>query len=771
VSNRWLDEHEASTPPTSSANRTKPARPANEASGAWSRRGFLTASASATGGLLLALSFGCKDKKAATPAPTEPTPPSAPAPGGPAAELNAWIRIDPDDTITMRISESEMGQGILTALAMILAEELDADWSKVRAEHAPADSARYGRQGTGGSSSVKQGWEPMKQAGAKARAMLVAAAADQLGVPAAELTTEESQVIHAATGRKLRYGELAAAAATKAPPESIDAAALKDPKRYRLVGKSTPRLDTPSKVTGDAVFGLDVRLPGMRYAMIARPPTLGGAVKAFDEKPALAVPGVVKVVAVPFGVAVIADNTWAAQKGRDALAVEWTPGPHPELSTSSVSRTLAAALEPKASVPSHDAKAEDDGKPGDAKARPARKTDAKAVAAELGRAKQKVTATYEAPYLAHATMEPLNCTVHVTGGGCKVWVGTQGPTGAQKAAAEALGVAPEKVEVTTAFLGGGFGRRSQSEFIGEAVHVARQVDYPVQVVWTRQDDMRAGYYRPAALASLEAGLDGDGWPTAWQQRIASPSILEKMGRLQDGVDGTSVEGVVDLPYALRALRVTYANPKLPLSTWFWRSVGSSQNAWMVECFVDELAKAGGKDPFELRQKLLADRPRHLAVLEKVAEAAHWGKPGRDGHARGIAMHESFGSFVAMVAEVSLKGGVPRVHKVWCAADCGKVVNPATVVAQMESGILYGLSAALHGKIELANGAITTGSFADNPVVRMPDCPEIETILVESTEAPGGVGEPSTPVIAPAVCNALYALTGKPVRTLPIKLEA
>ncbi len=764
MSNRWLDELEApaattaTTPPplgagASSANRTA------GANSSWSRRGFLTASVSATGGMLLALSFGCKDKKPAAPAEPAPSPPAPSA--GP--ELNAWIRIDPDDTVTMRIAESEMGQGILTALAMILAEELDADWSKVRAEHAPADSARYGRQGTGGSSSVKLGWEPMKQAGAKARAMLIAAAADQLGVSAAELTTEESQVIHAATGRKLRYGELAAAAATKAPPERVDDAALKDPKRYRLVGKSTPRLDTPSKVTGGAVFGLDVRLPGMRYAMVARPPTIGGAIKSFDEKPALAVPGVVKVVQIPSGVAVIADNTWAAEQGRAALVVEWTPGPHADLSTASVSRTLGAALEPKAEVVSHEAK-------GEAPAA-GRKTDAKSVAAALARAKKRVTATYEAPYLAHVTMEPLNCTVHVAGGGCKVWVGTQGPTGAQKAAAEALGVAPEKVEVTTTFLGGGFGRRSQSEFIGEAVQVAKHVDYPVQVVWTRQDDTRAGYYRPAALATIEAGLDAEGLPTAWQQRISSPSILEKMGGLRDGVDGTSVEGVVDLPYALPALRVTYANPKLPISTWFWRSVGSSQNAWMVECFLDELARAGGRDPFDLRQQLLADKPRHLAVLEKVAAAASWGKPGREGHARGIAMHESFGSFVAMVAEVSLQRGAPRVHKVWCAADCGKVVNPATVIAQMESGILYGLSAALYGKIELANGAITTGSFADNPVVRMPDCPDMETILVESTEAPGGVGEPSTPVIAPAVCNALYALTGKPIRQLPIKLDA
>lgn len=713
-----------------------------------SRRGFLTASASATGGLLLALSLGCRDKQRDAAAPPSQPSPAAP-PAGPAAELNAWIRIDPDDTVTLRISESEMGQGILTALAMILAEELDADWSKVRAEHAPADFARYGRQGTGGSSSIRQGWEPMKQAGAKARAMLLAAAADRLGVPAAELTTEASAVVHAASGRRVRYGEVAAAAATKPPPE---APPLKDAKRYRLVGKATARLDTPAKVTGAATYGLDVRLPDLRFAVVARPPMLDGKVRSFDDKAALAVPGVERVVQVPFGLAVIATNTWAAQRGRDALVVDWEAGPHAALSTAGISEALAAALRArKPTVPSTVAKQE-----GGAEAL-------------LAKAKQRVSAAYEVPYLAHATMEPLNCTVHVTGGGCKIWTGTQGPTGAQKAAAEVLGIAPEKVEVTTAFLGGGFGRRSQSAFIGEAVHIAKQLDHPVQVVWTRQDDMRAGYYRPASLALIEAGLDGDGWPTAWVQRIASPSILEKMGRLENGIDDTSVEGVVDLPYALDALRVTYANPSLPLSTWFWRSVGSSQNAWMVESFLDEVARAGGKDPLELRRKLLARKPRHLGVLEKVAAAARWGEPVAAGRARGLAVHESFGSFVAQVAEVSLVGGAPRVHQVWCAVDAGRLVNPSTVAAQMESGIIYGLSAALFGKIEVAGGAITTGSFADYPVVRMPDAPAIEVLLVESDEAPGGVGEPATPVIAPAVCNALLALTGKPIRTLPIRV--
>lgn len=710
------------------------------------RRSFLTASASATGGLMLAFTFGCKGKKAA--APTKGTVAAEPAT---AAELNAWIHLAPDDTLTLRISESEMGQGILTAMSMILAEELDADWSKVRAEHAPADSAKYGRQGTGGSSSIRQGWEPMKLAGAQARAMLLAAAAEQLGVPVGELTTEPSVVVHAGSGKRLRYGELAAAAAKQAPPE---APAFKDPKSYRLVGKSTPRLDTPAKATGAAIFGLDVRLPNLRYAVIARPPMLAGSVKSFNAEKALAVPGVLRAFQVPGGVAVVATNTWAAQRGRAALEVEWTAGPHGELSTAGISEALAAALRTnKPSVESHDARVE--GK----------------AEAELAKAKKRVSAAYEVPYLAHATMEPLNCTVHVTGGGCKLWVGTQGPTGAQKAAAGVLGIEPDKVEVTTTFLGGGFGRRSQSEFIAEAVTVAKELEEPVQVVWTREDDMRAGFYRPAALARIDAGLDAEGWPTSWVHRIASPSILEKMGRLEGGVDGTSVEGVTNLPYAVPAMHVTYANPSLPLSTWFWRSVGSSQNAWMTECFLDELARAGGKDPLELRRKLLAAQPRHLAVLEKAAELAGWSQPAPAGRARGLAVHESFGSYVAQVAEVSIEGGAPRVHKVWCVIDAGRIVNPNTVAAQMESGIVYGLSAALFGKIEVAAGAITTGAFADYPVVRISQAPAIEVTILESQADPGGIGEPSTPVIAPAVCNALLALTGKPIRALPIRLTA
>lgn len=703
------------------------------------RRDFMKVSATAAGGMMLwfacGKSKGKRDDQAATP--------DAPAEG---AELNAWIRIDPDDTVTFSVADAEMGQGILTAVSMILAEELDADWSKVKAEHAPADAAKYGSQSTGGSTTIRQGWAPMREAGASARERLVTAAAERLGVPAKELTTEASTVVHAASGRRVRYGEVAAAAAKVPPPEKP---ALKAPERYHLVGKPTPRLDTPAKITGQAVYGLDVRLPGMLVAQVARAPMLGAKPAKVDDAAARAVPGVRDIVTITSGVAVIADHFWAAKSGREALAIEWQGG-DAALDSAAVSRKLADAVG------------------GGVEVRTA--GDAAETIAGAG-ARRTLRASYEVPYLAHAPMEPLSATVHVHDGICEIWTGTQSPSFTAMKAAQILAINPEKVKVTTTFLGGGFGRRSQTDFIADAVEVARASKVPVKTVWTREDDVRGGQYRPAALSEIEAALDGDGWPVAWVQRIASPSILAALGPLKKGVDRTSVEGVDNMPYAIANVHVTYANPSLPVSTWFWRSVGSSQNAWAVECFLDELARLGGKDPLEVRRRLLADKPRHLAVLEAAAKAAAWGTAAPAGRARGLAVHESFGSFVAEVAEVSIESGAPRVHKVWCAIDCGRVVNPSTVRAQMESGIVYGLSAALHGAIGFEAGKIVTSNFHDYPVVRMSDMPVIEVILVESTADPGGVGEPGTPPIAPAVSNALFALTGKPIRRLPIRLTA
>ncbi len=711
------------------------------------RRTFLQVGVSGAGGLLIAFTVGCKDKDAPAPAPA-PTPGTgdAPAPARPAgADLNAWIRIDPDDTVTMLVPEAEMGQGIHTGVAMILAEELDADWATVRAEHAPADGAKYGRQSTGGSTSTRGNWDALRAAGATARAMLIAAAAQQWSVPAAELTTEPGAVVHAASKRRARYGELAAAAA-KLPPPAPDTITPRAPGTYRLIGKPTKRLDQRPKITGAATYGLDVRLPGMLFAVVARPPVVGGKLVKFDGTAARAIPGVKDVLQIPTGVAVVATSTWAALKGREALSVTWDDGAHAALTSEQISKTLRDLAPGGVTVKQQ----------GDA-------PDA------VKRARTKLAAAYEVPYLAHVTMEPLNATCDVEDGRCTLWVGTQTPSGCQKTAAEILAIPPEQVTVHSTFLGGGFGRRSQTDYVAEAVHVARSMKGPVQLVWTREDDTRGGFYRPAALSLCEGALDADGWPTAWVQRIAAPSILERFGPLEGGVDATAVEGVENLPYALPHLLVTYARPDLPISTWFWRSVGSSQNAWSTECFLDELARAGGKDPLEVRRRLLKDKPRHLAVLEAAAARAGWGAPLPEGRARGLAVHESFGSVVAEVAVVSIDAGAPRVHRVTCAIDCGTAVNPAQIEAQMESGILYGLSAALHGAIHLDGGKVRESNFHDYPVVRMREAPRIDTVIVASTDPPGGVGEPSTPPVAPAVCNALLALTGKPVRALPIRL--
>jgi isoquinoline 1-oxidoreductase subunit beta len=716
--------------------------------GGLDRRAFLQVSATAAGGLALSVTIGCRPKHQQAPAvKTAPEAVSGATPkvAVPGHDLDAYIHIGADDTVTFQIAEAEMGQGTMTGLAMILAEDLDADWSKVRAEHAPTDPAKYGEQSTGGSSSIRRDWEPLRKVGATARAMLIGAAAAEWGVPASELTTEPGVVVHAASKRRARYGQLAAKAAAIAPPADPP---LKDPTAYRLVGTPQKRLDTPAKAAGKAVFGLDVRLPGMLVAQIEKSPTLGGAVRTLDASKALAVPGVRQVFEVPGGVAVVADHFWAATKGRAALAVTWDPGPNAGLDSKGISATLRKLAETGGALAA---------KRGD----PTR---------GLRRARHKVAAVYEVPYLAHATMEPLNCTAHVTDGACELWVGTQAQTSVQHHAAEQLGIAPEKVTIHTTFLGGGFGRRSQTDFIADAVEVARKVKAPVKLVRTREDDMRAGFYRPAVVMAFEGGLDKDGWPTAWVNRIAAPSILEQFRKLDHGIDGTAVEGAANMPYdAVPDFLCTYAKASLPVSIWFWRSVGSSHNAYATECFLDELARAGGKDPLEVRRRLLAGKPRHRAVLDAAAAAAGYGKPLPAGHAHGLAVHESFGSFVAEVAEVSIEGGRPRVHKVTCAVDCGKQVNPAQIVAQMESAITYGLSAALYGAIHVERGRIVEENFDGYPLVRISTAPAIDVHLVPSGDDAGGIGEPGTPPIAPAVCNAILALTGKPVRTLPIKL--
>ncbi|MBI4500211.1 MAG: xanthine dehydrogenase family protein molybdopterin-binding subunit [Gemmatimonadetes bacterium] len=691
------------------------------------RRHFIEVSSLAGAGLLIGFRL-----------PTKGTAGTAVAGG----EINAWIRIGTDDIVTFIVNQSEMGQGVLTSYPMILAEELEADWSQVRSELAPADT-RFGSQGTGGSASIRTGYAKLRKVGAAAREMLVSAAAQNWRVDPSSCRAENGFVIHAASNRRMSYGQLAEKAATVTPPENPQ---LKDPRTFKLIGKPAKRLDTVSKVNGAGVFGMDVKVPGMLVAQVAHSPVFGGKLKSFDGSTALKIPDVRNVIAIPTGIAVVADNYWAATKGREALEIVWDEGTNGKLSSADITALFERMVD-QGKV------ARSDGDPAGATAK----------------ATRKIEALYQVPYLAHATMEPMNCTADVRPDRCEIWAPTQFQTASRQLAAQITGLKPEQVMLHTTLLGGGFGRRAQTDFLADAVHTSKAVGQPVKVIYSREDDMRAGFYRPAAYNRMAGALDAEGWPVAWTHQIVSPSILEAFGPLKDGIDRTSVEGAENLPYAIPNMLVTYAKPDLPVTVWFWRSVGSSQNAFVTECFLDELAALGGKDPYELRRRLLANRPRHKRVLETAAQKAGWGAPLPQGRSRGIAVHQSFGSFVAQVAEVSLDGqGHVRVHRVVCAVDCGDVVNPDTVQAQMESGIAYGLSAALYGEITIQNGRAVQDNFDSYPVVRIDEMPAVETHIVTSGDALGGIGEPGTPPIAPAVCNAIYALTKKRIRKLPIK---
>jgi len=683
--------------------------------------------------------------------------------------LNAYVRIAPDGSVFLSFPKSEMGQGVLTSLAMLVAEELEVDWSKVRSEHALADEARYGKWSTGGSSSVRGNFDFFRRAGAVAREALVAAAAATWGVAPGSCRAERGEVVHAASGRRLAYGALAERAATHAAAAdaqgalgtpggpggapaagagagAADAPKLKAREQFRVIGKDVRRLDTPAKVDGSAVFGIDVRVPGMLVAQVERPPELGGAVASFDAKDALAVEGVRAVVEIPHGVAVVATSFWAATSGRKKLRVAWKPGPHAELDNASIRARCLAAV---------------------AKGTTARSDGD--VARAIAAAAKTVEAVYEFPFLAHATLEPMNCTARVDASGCELWVPTQSPTQTADAVVKITGLRRDQIRITTTLLGGGFGRRSETDFVQDAVHLAMRMQAPVQVVYTREDDMRAGFYRPVGANVMRGAVDAEGWPIAWEHRIASQSILREKGwPFKDGLDFAAVEGARDLPYAIPNLFVSWADVEIPVSTHWWRSVGSSQNGWVTEAFFDELCALGGKDPVEARLRLLANHPRHRRVLELAASKAGWGKPVAAGHALGVAVHESFESIVAQVAEVSLDpDGQPRVHRIVCAVDCGQVVHPEGVRHQIESGITMGLSAALWGEIAIEKGAIRTTNYDRYPIARIGQTPRIETHIVAEGDPMGGIGEPGLPPTAPAICNALLRLTGKPIRRLPI----
>jgi isoquinoline 1-oxidoreductase subunit beta len=736
-------------------------RPRDTASGdTMSRRVFLKSTAAAGAGLTLGLYFGDALAQASGPGKTV---------GSAAAgtfEPNAFLRIDRDNTVTVVVKHLEMGQGVYTGLPTLIAEELDAAWSQVRVEGAPADASRYNNllwgpaQGTGGSTAMANSFEQYRQAGAAARAMLVAAAAEQWKVPADSIQAKNGVVFHA-NGKKATYGELADAAAKQPVPATVK---LKDAKDFVYIGKHVPRTDSKAKSNGTARFTQDVKLPDMLTAVVAHAPRFGQRLKGFDSNSVSGIPGVRYVVEVPTGVAIIATTFWAAKKGRDALKVEWDDASGYKGS----SDALLADYRKLAATP---------GK--------AARNDGDAAKAIDGAAK-KFEAVFEFPYLAHAAMEPLNCVVKLTADSCEVWNGEQFQTGDQMAIAQYTGLKPEQVRLNMLFAGGSFGRRASavSDYVLEAVSIAVALTragkpgIPVKLVWTREDDMKGGYYRPMYVHALKAGLDASGNIVGWHHRIVGQSILtgtafESM-MVKDGIDITSVEGASTLPYAIPNLAVELHTPKLPVPVLWWRSVGSTHTAYSTETFVDELAVAAGKDPVAFRRALLAKHPRHLAALELAAQKADWGKPlapGKAGEkrARGVAVHESFGTVVAQVAEVTVKDNTFRVDRVVCAVHCGIAVNPDIVRAQMEGGIGFGLSAALYGKVTLKDGLVEQSNFHDYPLLRINEMPAIDVHIVPSTDKPSGVGEPGVPVIAPAVANALAAATGKRVRALPLTL--
>jgi isoquinoline 1-oxidoreductase beta subunit len=703
-----------------------------------SRRRFLQAGAAAGGGLLLSLRlpFANGDAEGADADAFVP---------------NAFIRIEGDGQIVLTMPYVEMGQGTYTSIPMLIAEELEVTLAQVRLEHAPPDEKLYanpllGVQATGNSNAIRGAWQPLRQAGATARTMLVSAAAKRWNVDPASCRGQSGEVLHVPTGRTFKYGELAGDAARMPVPAGV---ALKRPEDFKLIGTPAKRLDTPAKVNGTAVYGIDVRLPGMKFATLAQSPVFGGRVKSVEDAAAKAVKGVRQIVRLDDAVAVVADHMGAAKKGLSALEIEWDDGPHAKLNTADIERELEKAT-----------------------------LDAGPVAQSIGDvdkalagAVTKVEAIYQVPFLAHATMEPMNCTVHVRKDGCEVWVGNQAIARAQAAAAKTAGLPLDEVVVHNHLIGGGFGRRLEADGVARAVEIAKQVDGPVKVVWTREEDIQHDMYRPYWFDRLSAGLDENGMPVAWNNRFAGSSIIARWlpPGFSNGLDPDTTEGAINLSYALPNLHVEYVRVEPPgIPTAFWRSVGPSHNVFVTESFMDELAAAAKQDAVAYRRALLDKAPRAKAVLELAAEKAGWGQPLSERVGRGVSLQFVFGTYMAHVAEVEVaKDGAVRVRRVVCAVDCGTVVNPDTVRAQIQSAVIFGITAALHGEITLKDGRVQQGNFDTYQMLRMNEAPAIEVYIVQSFEPPGGMGEAGTSAIVPAVANAIFAATGKRLRKLPV----
>ena len=717
---------------------------------AGNRRQFLQGAAAAGVGLVVGFHWAPRQALAASAA----TDGSLKSDG---AMLNAFVRIAPDNTVTILSKHLEMGQGTYTGLATIVAEELDADWAQVRAEGAPADAKLYNNlafgpvQGTGGSTAMANSYMQLRQAGATARALLVAAAAADWNVPAAEITVAKGVIRHAKSKRQASFGKFADAAGKLPPPAQVT---LKDPAGFKLIGKQVARLDARAKSTGTAQYALDVKLPGQLTALLQRAPRFGGKVKSFDAAKAKAVPGVVDVVQISNGVAVIGKSFWAAKQGREALTIEWDDSAAEKRS----SEQILAEYRELAKQPGLPARTE-----GDA-------DGAFATAAKV------LEATFDFPYLAHAPMEPLDCVVKLAADGAEIWAGDQFQTIDQANAARVLGLKPEQVKIHTLFAGGSFGRRANivSDYIVEGTEIAKAFGgkAPVKLVWTREDDIKGGRYRPIYHHALAAALDHAGNIIGWRHRIVGQSIIAgtpfEPAIVKNGIDSTSVEGAANLPYAIPNMSVELHTTNAGVPVLWWRSVGSTHTAFATEVFLDEIALATGQDPLALRRKLLTHHPRHLAVLDLAAEKAGWDKPLQPGRARGIAVHESFRSYVAEVAEVAVKSdGSWRTEKVTAAVDCGQPINPDIIRAQVESGIGFGLSAVLYGAITLKDGLVEQSNFHDYQVLRINEMPEVEVHIVPSNEKPTGIGEPGVPPIAPAVANALMAATRQRFRALPL----